>query len=410
MILPLTQPLTRAGALLCLFCGGLFAAGEGGAQSRSNQRSEQVTGMRAGAFIFSPVIAGSERYDSNIFQERSGETDSFISTLTPRLSVESDFSRHRIELDAGVAKEFFHDSPADDTLTYDAGLDGTLDITRRLRFNAGVGYRRLAERRGSDEVGLAFSGPIYNNTFGAEARLQYLPGDFRIEPFVAASRRDFVDRDGRDQDERDRLTLEGGLEVGYRLRTGFEAFVVGRYFTVDFDDTTDNAGFNRDSSGYEAFAGLNLKLSRLVVGTVGAGFVASDFEDPALVDTTDVTVRAGVAWNPTRRLDFDLRASRAIDQTSVAGATDKVLTDAVLTARYEILRNLDGSLASGVARREFNGINRTDTGYFGQAALDWAVTRRTSLRLSYIYFKEDSTDPVHEYDKHVVSLGLAYGF
>lgn len=375
-------------------------------------RSDDVQGIRAGAFVIRPVLQGSGSYDSNIFEESDSETDSFITTIEPSLSVESDFSRHRVRFNTGLKAEFFLDSSDDDNVTFNASTDGTLDITRRLRFQAGAGYRRIAEQRGTDEIDefALLEGPVFSNVFDAQMRLQYLPGDFRIEPFASARYLDFESRDTVEQDDRDRLVYQAGLELGYRGVSGFDVFVRGRYFVVDFDDPVDSQGIDRDNDGYEAFAGVNLSLSRLLTGSVGAGVTFNQFDAPELDDTTDLTVAAALNWSPRRRINIRLAASRTVEQTNVEGASDKTQTDASLGARYEILRNLEGSALIGLSRSRFNELDRTDTGLFGQVALDWEVTRRTTARLSYRYFDESSDDDAQEFDKHLVSLGVRYGF
>ncbi len=386
-------------------CGCLaFAHGAVG------QETARPDGIQVGVFSLRPAISLEQRYDSNIFEESSSETDSFITSVAPRFSAETTWSRHKLEFDIGGKGEFFLNSPDDDTQTFDATFGGIVDVTRRLRFRARAGYQRNAEQRGSDEVDFPVGGPIKEDQFHGEARVQYLPGDFRIEPFAIVRRRDFLDRSGVDQDDRDRLVLIGGVEVGYRLLSGVEAFVRGSYVDIDFDDSVDSDGVDRDSRGYEAFGGIRLRLSRLLVGSFGAGVGFAEFDDPTLDNTTDITARANLDWRPTRRIQVGFNARRAIEQTNVAGAADKIVTDLGVSGRYEILRNLSGSLSAGLRRSTFNGTPRRDTGYFGQAALDWDVTRRTSFRVAYRYFTEDSTLASQDFDKHEVSLSVRYGF
>ena len=374
-------------------------------------QDNRAQGIRAGSLIFRPVLTLSESYDSNIFEDNTGRTGSFISSVSPSLTVESDFSRHRVVASVGLQQDFFHQSSDDNTFTGFARAEGVLDITRRLRLQGSWGYGRLAEQRGSDDVGTNIAGPVYSDEYRAGLRVQYLPGDFRIEPFVQASLRDFIDRGLLvDQDDRDRARVEGGVELGYRLAPGYETFVRASYFDVNFQDAVDSQGFDRDSNGVNVLAGVNLKLSRLISGSAGVGFVFSDFADPAFQNTTDFTARVGLNWSPRRRWQISLDGSRELSQTNVAGASDNVETAFTLGARYEVLRNLGGFLRAGVIRDEFNGIGRTDTGFLIGTGVDWAVTRQVDLRLAYNFRKESSTDPNEEFGKHVANIGMRYGF
>lgn len=374
-------------------------------------QDNRAEGMRAGSIIFKPVLALSETYDSNIFGDETDPTGSFITSIRPSLSIASDFSRHRVQFDIGMRQDFFHQSSDDNAFTAFAGTDATLDITRRLRVQAALDYRRRAEQRGTDEIGTAIAGPVYSDQYDTGLRVQYLPGDFRIEPFVRASLRDFLDRGTIvDQDDRDRRTLEGGIELGYRLSRGYEAFVRASYFDTDFLLAVDSAGVNRDSTGFKTLAGVQLKLSRLVSGSVGLGFVLTSFDDPAFQNTTDFTAEIGLNWTPRRRWSLGLNARREVEPTNVAGASDKTETALTLRARYEILRSVGGFVRTGLNRSEFNGDDRTDTGYFAGIGVDWAVTRQTSLRLAYNFRQEFSTDPAEEFTRHTATLGARYGF
>ena len=391
----------------CLLAGlpGVLMAANAHAQS------DRATGIRAGAFIFEPVLGISESYDSNIFEQPTGATGSFITTVNPRISVTSDFSRHRVAVGLGFRQDFFHQSSDDNAFTYFADAEGVIDVTRDLRILLEGGFRREAERRGSDEVGVAVLGPVYSNVPEGRLAVQYLVSDFRVEPFVGVRQRDYIDRGlVVDQDVRDRFGIRAGLELGYRVAPGYEAFVRANYFDIDYDLPVDGTGINRDFNGVETLAGVKLKLSRLIVGSVGAGFVHSTFEDPTLSDTTDFTVQAGLDWTPRRRWTVSLFAERGVEPTNVAGASDKVETDVTLTARYEIIRDVRGFVRGGVDITEFNQLGRTDTGYFAGFGVDWAITRQASLGFSYNFFDENSTTPVNEFTKHTVRLGARYAF
>lgn len=389
----------------CAFAVVLFAShGDVSAQSGDN-------GIRAGSFIIKPSLALSESYDSNFFNEADDVSDSHITTISPQIRIESDFSRHKIAARAALREFIPHQLTNDAESTFLVGVDGEIDVTRQLRIAIGSGVTRTAQGRGDDESDNGLNGPVYSDRYGNALTVQYLAGDFRIEPFFSAVFQDFIDRGQLvNQDDRDRLTISGGLELGYRVARGYEAFIRGRFFDVNFRDDVDDFGVNRDSRGVDMLAGVELKLSRLVTGRAGFGFVYSRFDDPRFDDTTDFTAQIGLNWTPTRLLGLSLNASRELQQTNVAGAADRIQTDATLAARYEILRNVNGTVRLGFERTEFNGIDRTDTGFFGGFGLAWQATRQVGVNLSYRYAQETSTDPNEEFSKHQVTLGTRYEF
>lgn len=376
---------------------------------------DDLRGPRVGPFFLKPSLTLNESYDSNIFESDANKKGSAITTISPRLLAETDFSRHRIALESGLGLQFFHNSTDDNAYTGFTKGEGVLDITRRLRFKTSAGYQRRAEQRGSDEIEgeAALKGPVYRNIYDVEARLQYLPGDFRVEPFAGFTRLDYVSRNGVDQDHRDADIMKVGVELGYKLRTGLELFVRGLFFDVDYDELTTLRGggtADRDNKGYEVFGGVNLKLSRLLTGSAGFGFVSNDFDDPFYEDTTDFTMRGGLFWNPRRKITLSLLGNREVEQTNVPGASDKTSTDLSLGLRYEIVRGVDGIATAGYSQRKFNGLDRTDDGYFGAIGVEWAATRRTTVSATYRYHDENSDRADREYEKHLVSVGVRYGF
>lgn len=59
-------------------------------------------GIRAGAFLIFPELAIDEIYNDNIFAENNDETDDFITSIQPEVTIESDWSRHALAI-AGAA-------------------------------------------------------------------------------------------------------------------------------------------------------------------------------------------------------------------------------------------------------------------------------------------------------------------
>lgn len=397
--------LLRAAAILVISAPAF-------AQDRDDGR-----GVRAGAFIISPEIGLKQSYDSNIFAEESGATDSFITTLDPSVSIVSDFSRHRVAVRTYVSQDFFLNSSDDNQTLFGASAQGVLDVTRRLRVVADARFDRESERRGSDEVDplnpatVNLPGPVLSNNYAFGLKTEYDFSDFRLTPFVGFERENFRDSGTViNQDDRDRRIYRAGAELSYTVATGYDAFIRSNYFNTDFDAAVDDDdGLNRDSQGVETTAGVRLRLSRLLTGSLGAGFTVNRFESQFRDDTVDFTVRAGLGWTPTRRIALNFDAVREVTPTNIPGASDRTDTDVFLGGRYEILRTLDGFATLGMERQSFNGIDRTDTALFGRFGLDWELTRQISLEASYGYTQEFSDIPTEEFSKHVVTVGARYG-
>src|SRR3546814_5981286 len=110
--------------------------------------------------------------------------------------------------------------------------------------------------------------------------------------------------------------MEVCLRGGYEIMPSYEAFLRVTYNQRDYDSNVDDAGFNRDSDGYEAVAGVALDLSGVTFGDVYAGYMSQDYDDPALQDVDGPVVGAGVTWNPTALTSARLDVSRSEEHTS----------------------------------------------------------------------------------------------
>lgn len=387
----------------------ILFSGLAGADAVAQDRGRgDPTGIRAGAFIFRPVASLRSAYDTNLFFENENETDSFIITPRADLSVTSDFSRHRVSFASYVNQQFFLQSSDDNATRFGGSAQGVLDVTRDFRVVLDGRFDRVAERRGTDEADDdALTGPVLSNRYGGSVLLEYRVGDFRLRPRGFVTEQVFQDTGPVDQSARDRRILGGSMEVGYRVATGYEGFVRGGFQQVDFQE---NAPTNRDSEQYAAGGGVRLRLSRLLVGSIGAGVAFEQFDNPDFQSTTDLTVDADLDWSPRRFLDFNLAASRAINPTNVEGAADRVDTNVDLTARYEILRELDGIAQFNYRQSQFEGLGRTDNVFAGGVGLERVITRRASLNLGYEYAFRTSNFEGLDFTKHLVSVGVNYGF
>ncbi|MEO0760640.1 MAG: outer membrane beta-barrel protein [Pseudomonadota bacterium] len=386
----------------------LFLLGGLGADALAQQGRGDPTGIRAGAFIFRPVASLDTIYDSNVFFENADETDSVIINPRADLSVVSDFSRHRVSVEGYVDQRFFLQSSDDDQTEFGVSTQGVIDVTRDFRFVLDGSYDRIAERRGTDEADETdLTGPVLSDRFRGSVLAEYRVGDFRLRPRGFYDRQVFQDTGPVDQSARDRDIFGGSMEVGYRFSPGYEGFVRGGYEQVDFDEDDD---VNRDSEKFGAGGGVRLRLSRLLFGSIGVGVAFEEFENPDFDSTTDLVVDTRLDWSPRQGLNVALAASRAINPTNVDGAADRVDTDVSLTARYEILRDLDGVARFTYEQAQFEGLGRTDNFFAGRVGLERLITRRASLSIGYEYGTRTSNFEGQDFTKHLALVGVNYGF
>ncbi|MEM8561237.1 MAG: outer membrane beta-barrel protein [Pseudomonadota bacterium] len=378
-------------------------------------QSDEVSGIRAGSFTISPSVSVTTSFENNVFLEDVNEEESFRVIIGPEVSIQSDWNRHAVRLDAGVQANFFSNDSDDNFVGYFVDLSGELDVQRGIRITGGVGYTADSEARGAVDTPGNVAEPIDVQTISADLGAIVQFNFIRIQPFAGITSQDFDDAPIigggiSNQDDRDRIELEAGLEVGYELRTGFEAFIRGSYNITDYDAAVDDTGVNRDSDGWRILGGVEVELTRLVEGRVGLGYSQRDFDDPALASTGGFAADVGVIWTPTRRLTIELAAARDIAETTIAGASSSTELRVLLGANYSVLRNLDARGAFEYANAEFDGSGRTDNTYQFTVGADWDLTRQLTLSPQYRFETRDSNVAGSDYDNHIISLEALYRF
>jgi uncharacterized protein (PEP-CTERM system associated) len=73
---------------------------------------------------------------------------------------------------------------------------------------------------------------------------------------------------------------------------------------------------------------------------------------------------------------------------------------------YEILRNLILSLEGAYKNEDFSGIARTDDVIKLSAKLDYLLSRSINFGLAYNYIDRSSSDPIFDFEKHVVTFNV----
>ena len=377
--------------------------------------AQDVTGIRAGSFLFQPSASASVEFDSNFFLSETDPEQTIRTQLAPRLEIRSDWNRHAIKLSAGAQAGFHTHDSADDFIDYDFEVAGELDITRNAQITGRISTGQSHEARGTPDAPASLAEPVTLVTAAAEIEGNWRLQSFRLNPFASWTLSNFEDVSTQagaiaNQDDRDRVELEAGLELGYRISRGYEAFLRGSVLSIDYEADADDSGLDRDSEGWRVLGGVKLRLTRLIEGSAAVGFVTRDFADPALETANTASASLGLDWRPTRRLLFSAEGRRDIDETTFDGAAAAISTTIALGSRYELLRPLilTGDLA--FTRTNFEGSARTDNLFQAGFGAEWVLRRGVKLIPSYSFALRESSAPGFSYQAHSITLTGAYDF
>jgi hypothetical protein len=360
-------------------------------------------GIRARAFLIYPSLTASGTYDDNVFATKNDTEDDFIFTLRPEVRAESQWSRH--SLAASAFGEFGFYAEEDDSNYEDFGgaLDGRLDVTRDSATFGRLSVQRLSEdRESADDTGNA----DVTQYWDTEARLRHRHSFARlfVQPSVFARRIGFENAGDVSNADRDRNIYGGGFRAGVTVSPAINVFGEVNADVIQYDD----AGEINDSNGYDARAGVEVDISRLVIGEASLGYAYrqnDNFENEG-----GLAGDIGITWNPTQLTSVDFVGRAGFDETTVTFEDDRssgnLATGIGATVNHELRRNIRLNANAEYQRDDFQGTNRVDDTFRVGAGVSYLLNRNLSVDASYRFDTRSSDAEAEEFDRNIFRIGV----
>lgn len=381
----------------------------------TRHRSEyDAAGVRLGSFFFLPSLGVGESYNDNIYATQSNLKNDYITTVSPRLVLQSDWGRHELHAratgDFGLYKTFTTENYED----YTAETGGRLDVAHDQALTGSASYAHLHEDRSSpDDVGGAkptsYERAGLNtkyarrfNRLGAqvEARGDHLT--FNDVPLFGGGTLDSSDRD--------RYEAEGALRVSYNFLPTTAVFTRGSYSRDIYDHTPDDNGFDRDSRGYRIDTGIAIDMTDLLKLEASVGYLNDAFDDSRLKTVSDAAGTLLATWNITRLTTLKANFQRTVTPTTLDDASAEVDTGGFVSLDHELLRNLILSARFGYTNTAFEGIARVDNTILGAFSARYLLFQGAALTGSYQRDDRSSNTQSASYNRDILTLRFTYGF
>jgi hypothetical protein len=374
------------------------------------------TGKTLGTFRLLPTVDVTTGYNDNIRTSNGSNGNKELSAMfykiDPTLRLESQFSRHELNLFAGGGYTFFQGESDENLRTLSIGSDGRIDISGDLNLFGGIGFSQANEARA------ATTGNTLSTTLSAEP-IEFTTFDLnagvnkrfnRFEVSVGGFRRDINYDDSvsfagtnLNQDDRDLEVLGLDGRASYEIAPDYKAFIKAEASKREYD--IQNA-FDRDSDGYRTAVGLEYAITNQITGEAFAGYMNRDFEN--FKDVSEPYFGGKVNWYPTPVLSVYGDADRDVQDTVFGGASSKITTDLGLGAAYEFRRNIIVSPNVGYSFGDYEGIAGTDQTYSLGSNVEYLLNRNLSFVGSYNYVNRDANGNnalnVLNYDQNVFAI------
>jgi hypothetical protein len=363
---------------------------------RERPRPEyQAAGVQLGSFWLFPRLEGNVEYNDNIYATTIGTVSDEVFRVKPSLVLQSNWSRHYLELYANATFNQYATHTTENTTDWIFGSNGRLDIVRGSDITFGASGARLTEPRTSAGTPTAAVSPV-----------QYYLGAAYVGAEHEVDRLKFTAKGTWNNYNYLNVPAVGGgvIDENFRDMTGWGA--MGR---ADYAISPDTAAFveidgswhdyrlpgapgqpSRTSSGYEALAGVNFDITHTVRGEIGLGYLNQSFKSSFYQDVAGFGARAKVEWFPTQLTTVTASASRSEQDSAIAGAGGYLSTNLGLQVDHEFLRNLILSANGTYGEDDYSGLSRTDHRYGFGVNATYLLNRRVGVNAGYTYYRQTS--------------------
>lgn len=375
-------------------------------------------GLRVGAFNVAPTMTIGLEKNDNIYYQSIDKTGDLISQLAPAVSISSDWGRHQVTAQLSAVYDDYEKHTVENTLSWDAGVAGRLDIHGADYAFGGLGYSQNYEPPYDPSVlslGFLIHPVKYDVT---QANLGFV---------VQANRLKFTGSGAYADYNYFNTTTLTGVPVNEQTRDYHSWIWSGR---GDYAVSPDTALYailnynsrnyrlssvrNQDSTGYDFGIGADFDLTNLVRGSFDIGYLEQKYKNPLYKTTKAPAFKAGIEYFPTEMTTIHFTANRTVNETPQINASGYLSSDYAIGIDHELLRTLVLSANYEYIDDKYYGINidRHDHRSALNFGARYLISRNLTLNGGYTYSKLDShgVNRIRSFNDNAfrVSLGLQY--
>jgi hypothetical protein len=349
-------------------------------------------GIRVRSFQIFPTAELDETYNNNVFAKSEAPKDDFITVVTPALAVKSDWSQHALNLGANAALGRYATNATEDYEDFGANIDGRVDVLRALKIEVGASIDAGHEMRGEEsEAGGKKPGETLKYT--VDGGVSYKVAKIGLDLKSTITNSDFNDVDANDgtvinNDDRDTVDYLSTLKVSLDINSNYSAFTEFEYKVIDYSDSIDDGGANRDATGYRISLGADFDITSIINGAFSAGYFWQEYADPQFLDVNGFALALDLTWNVTPLTTITAGIGREITETTstdISGITSTKFEGGI---DHELLRNLTLSVNGSYTYDDQNGSNQVNTTIAAGASARYLFSRR--------YYAELGVDKTHK--------------
>ncbi len=370
--------------------------------------------LPVGSFALYPYASAALAYDSNVFAEDKGRDD-VVFNVAAGANARTDWNRHALSLEGLVRYREYARFDSESLTTYRIAGEGRLDLPGREFLTAAASVERVAlDRSVADEVVTQGRPTRYWQTvatLGSHGEMGRLTTDanifFRRQVF---SDNQSITGTAVDQSFRDFESIGGQSTLGWDIGGQRSIFGQASVERRRFDEMS--GPISRDANIYRLMGGLRGRLSRLVRGRIGAGYMLIDFRQAGAESLKTFAIDADVEWLVTRLDTISFSARRDLLTVAQRNSRGSVSTNLQLDYDREVRRNVILSLSLRQQWTDYVNDSRRARATGGSVGGTWYLNRHLQMRPSLSYMKRTdrgfdiNADP----EDLTASLGVSFRF
>lgn len=374
-------------------------------KTRTHPGYEPV-GVRAGSWMFIPSLTTGAFYDSNVFSTSTNHRSDLALRVHPSLLAYTLTERHSLAIQADMQSDSYLNNPGLNQLNASINARGRVEVRHDTTILTHFRAAQMHDSVGSlnSPTGAVEPTP-YTRVMGDATLLQNF-NRFTASVGARIESYDFGSTRAQNGSIIDQSSRDGQIYTGHgRLEYVFSpAFGVFSAVEGNKRDLRGTPGLPLSSDGYRALGGINLGLSRLLVGELGVGYADQRFDAATIGRVAGPAYRALLTWSPTRTIDVKFKAESIVTQSSDTTSIG-IRADALqIGVDYEFRRNVVISLAGIYEKDRFFGQTRVDNNYISLAEIKYLLNRHWSISLRHRYTNRTSNFADAVYDKHEIGL------
>jgi hypothetical protein len=355
-------------------------------------------GIGSTALKLYPSFTIGPAYSTNPNESGSDPEPDYGVRLVPRLRLESDWVRHA--LTAGFSADIINYNEMDeaDRQTIDAYARLRLDVRRHTTADLEATYTADTPADSDAE----------EFTLEGTAALTQDFGPIAVTLKGGALRRTYgeSENDGVTQSNDDRNYVQPivSLRTSYALSEMLKPYIEAAYVPRYHDEVPDRDGYDRDSTGYDLAAGVEILSGPIWSGDVGLTYLHRNYADRQLDPVSTFGGTANLTWSPTELTRILLTAGTSIDESDTIDESGYPTWTLGFDLTHAVRDNVE--LAAGGSVEIQDKGSYSENTYEGNLGVAWKFNPILSWTAGYDFTWLDSGQPGSSYVEHVVSTGL----